>query len=383
MTSNSLEGITPAPEPARPRSIIDLLDYQRADVESDARFQWSCWARQTGKSFTKSLRRILRALSRRRTQIFLSAGERQSRELMEKARQHCQALKIAADFYDNRLFRGLSIRQLEITLPGGVRVIGLPANPQTARGYSGDVFLDEFAMHAGDRDIWAAMFPTLLRGDGELDVASTPQGKSNLFYQLRDNPEFSATTLTLPDAVTQGLNVDIEKMRAAMSDDVLFRQEFLCEFLDESSAFLTYDQIAACTDPTLTLVEDPFTLCDDPREFFLGVDIGRLRDLTVLWVFARNPSAVPQSEIENRQWTFPTVPSSLRASVPRLFQSTIEIRQSTIPDSNHSVSAAPDTPQSPASNSPKRHSATNSTASANGFSSPRSDAAASTPAASA
>jgi len=84
-------------EPARARTIIPLLDYQREDVESDARFRWNCWSRQTGKSFTKSLRRILRGLARRRTQIFLSAGERQSRELMQKARQHCQALKIATD----------------------------------------------------------------------------------------------------------------------------------------------------------------------------------------------------------------------------------------------------------------------------------------------
>ncbi|MDO8630615.1 MAG: terminase family protein, partial [Phycisphaerales bacterium] len=191
----------PPTEPARPRPIVPLLDYQREDVESDARFRWNCWARQTGKSFTKSLRRILRGLSRRRNQIFLSAGERQSRELMEKARQHCQALKIAADYYDDRSFADLSVRQLEIILPGGVRIIGLPANPQTARGFTGDVFLDEFAMHTADRDIWAAMFPTLLRGDGELDIASTPKGRSNMFYDLRDNPRFATSLITLPDAI--------------------------------------------------------------------------------------------------------------------------------------------------------------------------------------
>ncbi len=143
-------------EPARPAPVVPLLPYQREDVESEARFRWNCWARQTGKSFTKSLRRVLRGLSRGRTQIFLSAGERQSRELMDKARQHCQALKIATDYYDNRCFGDLRIRQLELALPGGVRVIGLPANPQTARGFTGDVLLDEFAMHAFDRDIWAA-----------------------------------------------------------------------------------------------------------------------------------------------------------------------------------------------------------------------------------
>jgi len=276
-----------ATQPAEVKPVIPLLPYQREDVESDARFRWNCWSRQTGKSFTKSLRRILRGLARRRTQIFLSAGERQSRELMEKARQHCQALKIAADYHDRRFFRDLSVKQLEIVLPGGVRIIGLPANPQTARGFTGDVLLDEFAMHAFDREIWAAMFPTILRGEGELDIASTPKGKSNVFHQLRGNERFSTSTLTIHDAVAQGLDVDVEAIRQAMGDETLFRQEFLCEFLDEATAFLTYEQIAACVEPSLLVCDSVTALSRDPRELFVGVDVGRVRDLTVMWVLAR------------------------------------------------------------------------------------------------
>ena len=75
---------------------------------------------------------------------------------MAKARQHCETLKIASDYYDSRFFKNLSIKQLEIVLPGGVRIIGLPANPQTARGFTGDVLLDEFAMHAFDQESRAA-----------------------------------------------------------------------------------------------------------------------------------------------------------------------------------------------------------------------------------
>ena len=277
--------------PTRPTAtaepVIKLLPYQQAAVESPARFRWSCWSRQTGKSFTQSLRRVLRGLQRRRTQVFLSAGERQSRELMAKARQHCQALKIAADYCDTRFFRDLSIKQLEITLPGGVRIIGLPANPQTARGFTGDVFLDEFAMHADDRAIWAAMFPTLLRGQGELDVASTPKGCSNLFAQLRDNDQFERTTVTLPDAIAQGLKADEDALRAALGDEELYQQEFLCAFLDETTAFLTYEQIAACSDPQLVPHSDIASLARATGDLYAGVDIGRHRDLTVIWVLAR------------------------------------------------------------------------------------------------
>lgn len=272
-------------EPARVRPIVPLLDYQREDIESPERYRWNCWARQTGKSFTKSLRRILRGLQRRRNQIFLSAGMRQSRELMEKARQHCHALKLAFEFRGSAGF-DLRESQTQITLPGGVRIIALPANPQTARGYTGDVLLDEFAMHTHDREIWAAMLPTLLRGDGELDVASTPKGRSNMFYELRSNPLFTQSVVTLPDAIARGLPANAEAMRAAIGDEELYRQEFLCEFLDESTAFLTHEQIAACTDPALVVHGDAAASSMVAGEFFVGVDIGRHRDLTVIWVWS-------------------------------------------------------------------------------------------------
>ncbi|MBI4719249.1 MAG: hypothetical protein HY763_15740 [Planctomycetes bacterium] len=279
----SLGGIR---EPARPAPIIELPPYQRADVECEARFRWNCWARQTGKSFTKSLRRILRGLARRRTQLFLSAGERQCRELMLKARQHCEALKIAADWHDEGWFGDLSMRQLEITLPGGVRIVGLPANPLTVRGYTGDVLLDEFAMHTADREIWAAMLPTVLRHDAEVDIASTPRGKSNVFYDLQGNDRFSKSYLTLPQATAQGLRADAEEIRRALGDEQLYRQEFLCEFLDGSTAFLTYGQIAACVDGELRLCASPAELVGVPGRLFAGVDVGRLHDLTVIWVLA-------------------------------------------------------------------------------------------------
>lgn len=277
---------TPAdPRPdAEPPPLIPLLPYQKADVENAARFNWSCWSRQTGKSFTKSLRRLLRGILRRRNQVFLSAGERQSRELMLKVRQHCQALNIFSAAQGGNLLGGTRYSNLVIALPNGVRIIGLPANATTARGFTGDVFLDEFAMHRDDRAIWAAVFPSVLRDGGELDVASTPKGRDNMFAELRDNPSFRHSTVTLADAIAAGLKVDAEEIRRSMGDDELYRQEFDCEFLDESSAFLTYEQISRAEDPMLDKTWDLDALAASAGPLYCGVDIGRHRDLTVMWV---------------------------------------------------------------------------------------------------
>ncbi|KKL97865.1 hypothetical protein LCGC14_1830200, partial [marine sediment metagenome] len=46
------------------------------------------------------------------------------------------------------------------------------------------------------------VFPTLLRGGGELDVASTPKGRANVFHQLQNNE------LTRSSSVALSLGVD-------------------------------------------------------------------------------------------------------------------------------------------------------------------------------
>jgi len=242
----------PSKIPAEIRNAVKLLKYQQDAVDNPARFTWSNWSRQTGKSFALSLRRLLRgALERRRLQVLLSAGERQSRELMLKVQQHVRALNIVADYCENNFFEDTQFKQLELTLPNQVRVIALPANPNTARGFTGDAFLDEFAIHQHDREIWGALFATVTRGRGELDIGSTPKGKDNMFAALKDNPSFSHSTVTIYDAVRDGLDVDPEELRIALGDDEIWRQEFLCEFLDEATAFLTYQMIAACESDTL------------------------------------------------------------------------------------------------------------------------------------
>lgn len=280
-----------------PAPLVKLLPYQQRAVESEARCTWNNWSRQTGKSFAFALRRVLRGMARNRNQVLLSASERQSRELMDKVRLHLTAIKAAVDAtvedLPDSVFEGTRFGKLETRVRhrGGAfdyRIIALPANPLTARGYTGDLLLDEFAMHRDDAEIWSAIFPVAMRGRGEIDICSTPKGRKNMFYRLRGNAIFATTTVTIGDAVADGLPVDIDELRAGMADDQAFAQEFLCEFLDEATAFLTFELIAACEDPDLDkgwTAAKAATLGDE--DLYLGIDVGRHRDLTVLWVWGK------------------------------------------------------------------------------------------------
>ena len=65
-------------------------------------------------------------------------------------------------------------------------------------------------------------------------------------------------------------------------DEYTWLQEYCCIAVDEASAFLPYDLIATCE---LNDILRP--LEDIKHDFYVGVDIGRRKDLTVIWVLEK------------------------------------------------------------------------------------------------
>ncbi|MBZ5543364.1 MAG: terminase family protein [Acidobacteriia bacterium] len=250
---------------------INLLPYQRRWVEDDSPLKIVVKARQIGYSFAATLRAVFKCLERRTTWVFLSKGERQSRLLMEKVQDHIRSCGIVARTEESTFFEGTSLKQLEVRFPNGSVIYGLPANPDTARGYSGHVTLDEFAFHADAEKIYAALFPTITRGYG-LEVISTPNGTQGKFYELAKaaglteqvsgvryqvsglNPDtrhpapgtWSAHSCDIYEALREGLRVDIQLLRAGCEDESAWQQEFCCQFVSTAENFLPPELLASC-----------------------------------------------------------------------------------------------------------------------------------------
>ncbi len=265
--------------------IVPLYRYQKQRVISDARFQLWRWSRQIGKSFTMSLIAVLRALETGRKQLMLSSSQLQSDELMAKVHQHAEATNIALGELTPEIIEieGIKLTKRTAKLANNAEIITMPANARTARGFTGDLYLDEFAMHLRADDIWAAAFPSVTRGKGRLIVASTPAGKQNKFYGLHSNPQFEQSEITIYDAVADGYEADVQELHNGLDDEDLWRQEYLVEFLDETTAYLTYEMIQACEreDISKELPED----FKAEGRLYLGIDVGRRRDLTVMWLW--------------------------------------------------------------------------------------------------
>lgn len=267
--------------------LLSLYPFQRRWVRDASRFKIGMFARQTGKTFTTTLEIVIdcleaEAAGREILWVILSRGERQAREAMYAGVQ--RHLKIF-----NVVFEALEfdftpdIKALEVRFPGGSRIIALPANPDTARGFSGNVFLDEFAIHKESREIWGALFPIISAGY-KIRVTSTPKGKGNKFYELMtsDDDLWSRHVVDIHQAVADGLPRDIEQLRKGLNDPDLWAQEYELTWLDEASAWLSYDEINAVEDAA---AGDASLYSKQPC--FVGVDIAARNDLFVIWVLER------------------------------------------------------------------------------------------------
>ena len=282
--------------------VVKFLPYQRAWIEDQSRFKIGMFSRQTGKTFSTGGECVDDCYTawmedRRARWVILSRGERQAAEMMvEVIRPFTRAyyevyntlVKGGEPRFEEGEFRAPQERgpdavykALEVIYPNGSRITAVSANPDTARGFSANVILDEFAFHAKSRDIWAALFPVISKSGLRLRVISTPNGKGNKFFDLMtaEDTVWSRHVVDIYEAVRQGLDRNIDELRRGMADEDAWAQEYELKWLDEASAWLDYDLISGVEHPAAGL---PGLyrggLC------YVGVDIAARNDLFVIWV---------------------------------------------------------------------------------------------------
>ncbi len=193
----------------------------------------------------------------------------------------------------------------------GRRIHSMSSNPDAQAGKRGSRVLDEFALHADQRKLWAIAYPGITWG-GSMEVISTHRGSYSFFNGLireakeKGNPKrISLHRVTLQDALDQGflyklqqaLPMDAEQqgmdeaayfdyVRSGAADLESFDQEYMCIPADDDAKFLEYQLLMACAYAAGVFwergLEDAFA-----GPLYAGVDIGRKKDLTVLWVLEK------------------------------------------------------------------------------------------------
>jgi len=231
---------TPVPEDAV-AWVQRTLDFspdaqQQAVLSTDIRRGILNCTRQWGKSTIAAAKAVHHAVHEAGTlTVAVSPCLRQSGELVRKAEGFVRKLGIKV--------KGDGTNEISIELPNGSRIIGLPGNEATNRGYSAvSLLLVDEAARVSD-DLYKSIRPMLAVTDGALWLMSTPCGKRGFFYDEWSNggPEWRRFRIPAPECSRISPRF-LEQERVAMGDRH-FRQEYLCEFVETNSGVFDRDLV--------------------------------------------------------------------------------------------------------------------------------------------
>jgi phage FluMu gp28-like protein len=236
-----------------------------------------------------------------------SRDDLQARLLIEDCKHFGAILHVGAQDLGEQVVDEKKNSAYVLQYANGHRTHSLSSNPDAQAGKRGRRILDEFALHPDPRKLYGIAYPGITWG-GTMEIISTHRGSQNFFNELvteivhKGNPKkISHHRVTLQDALDQGflfklqskLPVEDERqqmdeaeyfdfIRRGCPDDDTFNQEYMCAPSDDASAFLSYDLIASCEYKPGEKWQDD--LADAKGPLYVGVDVGREHDLTVIWV---------------------------------------------------------------------------------------------------
>jgi len=153
--------------------------------------------------------------------------------------------------------------------------------PGVGRKYK-RVVVDEAGMAPKLEEQWyEAIRPTLTDLEGDGFFSGTPKGR-NFFWRLHnrgmDEAELDYAAWRFPSASNPFLPpAEIETARKDMPDRA-FRQEYLAEFIEDGGG--VFRLVLEAVDKDRTANEEP----SSERQYYLGVDLARVEDFTVLSV---------------------------------------------------------------------------------------------------
>jgi phage FluMu gp28-like protein len=261
-------------------------------MRDSARFRAVNKSKKTGISTTFAGESIHKTFTNSGRQVmFVSTGQRIAEELLGKwydmvntmppALRPAQWKKQSAEAA--ALMNGSRVMSLPSSDPGKIRGLGL-------RGSSTDVYLDEYAHADKDEDLWVVVRDFQIMG-GRITINSTPKGKRGKYYKIIDPLQtiYRGKAPSDPKQVWSYHEIPFwhcERLRnqeaylKAGTTDIDFKQEYCCEFIDESLSFYPYEIIWQCQ----TVKSWVDTGYKTNNTVIMGIDFGKSVSETIVYV---------------------------------------------------------------------------------------------------
>jgi len=281
-----------------------LLPYQQAWVKDQADIKIWEKSRRIGATYAQAYEDVRDALGEGWKVWFSSADESAAREYIDYCAHWAGVFDAAFEELGETLIdEDQDVKALTIELADHGEINALTSNPKRFRSKGGKAVWDEAAWHEQPGEMWDALEPVTMWGH-PMRILSTHNGK-RFFYQLIQDIQSgrkpgSVHTVDIKEAVGQGLldrilgrpatKEDKEEWlaerRARCRSKEQWMQEYMCEPVDEADAFLTYEMIAVVEDGGVLWSGDPQAQ-DVEGQLYLGFDVGRREDLSVIWLLEK------------------------------------------------------------------------------------------------
>lgn len=280
----------------------EIINY----FDCDASFYMCKKSRQCGYSFAASAKALARAMLLKRNQNIISIKREEAankiayvKHIINKAKFDFD-LKVVSD----------SVNRFSFQLPTE-EIVSITSHPcSSARGYAGDVLLDE-AWHypiSKFRDIWRGILALGVRVDGCIEIISTPSYAEHpveiMYNDFLNKPSkevviekkpwwvFKVFSKNVKEAKEYALSLPTEERVAMYGTERLkqqfnnaiyiedFQSEFECENIGDNINFISVDMLSNIIDNELPLI-----ISDNPilhgSNYTVGIDMGRNKDMTV------------------------------------------------------------------------------------------------------
>jgi hypothetical protein len=246
-----------------------LTTYQKAILDSDARYTITAASTKTGKTASHIIWLFEQALQLKENQaVWWVAPVYQQAEI---AFRRMKAQVNHRDFFVS------NESKLVLTTPIGSR-IEFKSAEKPDNLYGDDVFAAVFDEASRAREeSWYALRSTLTATKGKCKLIGNVKGKKNWFYKLGERAKAGEQNMeyfkiTAYDAAKEGI-LEVEEIEQAKRDLPLhvFNELYLAEPADDNSNPFGYSNIESCINNTLS---------GTPVAF--GIDLAKYTDFTVI-----------------------------------------------------------------------------------------------------
>jgi hypothetical protein len=220
--------------------------WQRDVLRSDARQMILNCSRQSGKSTVTAVMALHTAICKPDSLVLLvSPSLRQSSELFKKLK----------DIYNSVAAPGLptalETSSLRLQFSNGSRVIALPGQESTLRGYSAVslVVLDEASRI--DDSLYYSLKPMTAVSNGKLILLSSPYGRRGIFYDIWENGADDWLRIKIVASQCPRISAEFLESERRSLPTFWFNQEYLGEFCETIDSVFGFDDIEAALDSSI------------------------------------------------------------------------------------------------------------------------------------